>query len=130
MQINISPAHADPFWVELMSGCGLVCWGGYLWMLDAPLSALPAYDLLSHYIPDDGWSVLTAGIGTMQVIGALRQIVILRWVMAWFGLMAWNVLGVSLFKGDALSLAAPVFCCIAFANIPTIVVLRPRKPHR
>ena len=130
MQSKITPAHADPFWVELLSGSGLICWGGFLWLLDAPLSAIPAYDILSRYVPDDAWSALTVGIGTLQVGAALRQMNALRWSMAWAGLLVWKVLGVSLFKGEGPALAAPVYCCIALMNIPTIVVLRPRKPRR
>ena len=126
MLCKVSSSHADPFWVEMLSGGALICWGIYVACMDSPLSAVPAYDVLAAYVPNDAWVSIAMCIGLLQVGAALRQAPRIRWIAAWGGLVFWKVLGVSLFNSGDVAPAAVVYCSLAVGNIPTIIVLRPR----
>ena len=101
-------------------------WGAYVLTMDVPLSALPAYDVLSQYVPGGAWGALAALLGVTQVAAAIYEVRVLRWIMAWLGLLLWKVMGVSLFNSGEIAPAGMVYCVLAIFNIPTIVLLRPR----
>ena len=113
-----------------------MAWGMAVMLADVPLSDLPAYDVLSEYIPGRFWGSLALLFGLAQVLAAVggqwfaREVRWLRWSIAWLMLLWWKVLTVALLSSGQVVPGAWVYCTIAvICNIPSILMHIP-MPHR
>ena len=128
--MRVDPGRGPVPQVEVLSGVAAIAWGLYVWMVNAPIGDLPAYDVLFKSIPDDAWGVVAVVLGAAQTAAALARVRLARWCMAWPMLVLWKVLAVGLINSGETVPAAGVYCAIALANIPVIVALRPRPRLR
>lgn len=125
-------ASREPWWsnaifsLEVMSGIVLLAWGTYGAILGG-VSYQEAYVVLTRYIRGEWWLVSAAMTGLAQVVFGILDYRRCRGIIAMLACLFWGMLTDAVFQAVPRSPSAAVFFGWSLANVPTLILLRPRR---